>query len=373
MKSKLADLKDNIVYARGIMNGRRAYKGPHFLEFDIINSCNINCVGCYYHSELKNDRYSDEWKKFKLPKDSLYQLIDEASSIDTGNVLLTGNGETLLYPDIVNVVKEIKARDMGCVIVTNGTLIDKEMIDGFIDVKLDHIIFSLWDYDERRYAKLRPGHESKLEKIKYWLTRSGRAAYPKVNVVYLVNAENYKFLEDMIKFALKYNVDKITFKLMRVYDDLTVNYFLNPDQINAVIKELNRLNSKYSKSIATNIKQFVQFLSSMQPEKYLYLNNFLRSFPCYIGWFYAVILDNGDVIPCCGCRKYVMGNVYKDKLSNIWNSPKYKEFRYKALYSKEDSEFDSCNCVHMCSHYQLNMSVNSYLSFLQLFHRKGKV
>jgi radical SAM protein with 4Fe4S-binding SPASM domain len=51
----------------------------------------------------------------------------------------------------------------------------------------------------------------------------------------------------------------------------------------------------------------------------------------YCGWIYstATILANGDVVACCRDPKgeYVIGNVFKEKFSDIWNNEKYQSVR----------------------------------------------
>ena len=41
------------------------------------------------------------------------------------------------------------------------------------------------------------------------------------------------------------------------------------------------------------------------------------------------VLWNGDVIPCCADyrKQYLMGNVFKKNLLDIWDSKKYRRFR----------------------------------------------
>ena len=48
--------------------------------------------------------------------------------------------------------------------------------------------------------------------------------------------------------------------------------------------------------------------------------------PCYIGWLDMRLRVNGDVVPCDTC-KWVMGNIYRHGIREIWNSPAYRDFR----------------------------------------------
>ena len=49
---------------------------------------------------------------------------------------------------------------------------------------------------------------------------------------------------------------------------------------------------------------------------------------CGVGYDNCCIAANGDVYPCAGWQAYVLGNVYKQSLSEIWESSvKIKELR----------------------------------------------
>mgnify|MGYP001335047835 CR=1 FL=1 len=137
-------LKEKIAYARGILNKRKAYNGPHLLQFNITNFCNFNCIGCYFHSPLRNERFSDEWEKQKMPRDVILRLVDEAAQIKTSKILLTGNGEPTLYPALYDTIERIKNHKMGCLVSTNGVIIDEEMLFRFHALRLDALLLSLF-------------------------------------------------------------------------------------------------------------------------------------------------------------------------------------------------------------------------------------
>lgn len=67
-------------------------------------------------------------------------------------------------------------------------------------------------------------------------------------------------------------------------------------------------------------------------------------------WIYysMVILANGDVVPCCrdAKGKFVMGNLLKQGLDEIWNGDKFKKFRER-LFTDQPA-IDICN---ICSSY----------------------
>jgi radical SAM protein with 4Fe4S-binding SPASM domain len=75
----------------------------------------------------------------------------------------------------------------------------------------------------------------------------------------------------------------------------------------------------------------------------------VEAIPCSIGYIYARVQASGDVIPCCKAAGFSMGNVRERTLEEIWGSPRYQEFRQRALsQSKADPYFRRINCHSRC-------------------------
>lgn len=80
--------------------------------------------------------------------------------------------------------------------------------------------------------------------------------------------------------------------------------------------------------------------------------------PCYIGWYYARVLTNGDVLPCCKASAHPLGNVLRETFTAIWNSPAYKEFRLKAKHlTKDAAYFSRINCLKSCDNRGMNLDL----------------
>jgi hypothetical protein len=62
--------------------------------------------------------------------------------------------------------------------------------------------------------------------------------------------------------------------------------------------------------------------------------------PCYVGWFFARILPDGNVNSCLKSHRIPVGNIYKHSFRDIWLSDKQAEFRKKTMvYIKDDPYF----------------------------------
>lgn len=78
----------------------------------------------------------------------------------------------------------------------------------------------------------------------------------------------------------------------------------------------------------------------------IYEGNFLsKKNKCSWPFTSAFITSNGDVVPCCVISDsdvIKMGNIFEQPFKEMWNSKKYKEFRYSISRHKLNDFCKSC-------------------------------
>jgi Radical SAM superfamily/4Fe-4S single cluster domain len=89
---------------------------PHG-TLDLLRKCNISCRGCY--------NQTPEWiKPLQQVKDDLDSMMSQRR---LHTVSLTG-GEATLHPQLPEIVQHVRSRGLMAAIVTNGVLLDSEML-----------------------------------------------------------------------------------------------------------------------------------------------------------------------------------------------------------------------------------------------------
>jgi MoaA/NifB/PqqE/SkfB family radical SAM enzyme len=58
---------------------------------------------------------------------------------------------------------------------------------------------------------------------------------------------------------------------------------------------------------------------------------FVRGDRCYVPWRAAEIIANGDCVVMTRCFHTSFGNIYEQSFDEIWNGPRYKQFRQDLL------------------------------------------
>ena len=106
-----------------IQNGKMPI--PRTLEFFISNKCNHSCIGCHSKSLHKSKVEFLDIKKG-------CEVLDEAKEFGIKGIEISGGGEPLLHPDIVEFVEYANSKGLKSGLLTNGTVFNKDNIESLV-------------------------------------------------------------------------------------------------------------------------------------------------------------------------------------------------------------------------------------------------
>jgi len=241
-------------------------------------------------------------------------------------------------------------------------------------LNVDELVVSLWAGDSKTYVKTHPNQTREtFERIKENLEfiaqyKEKLRKGPKVIMANVISNINYNKIEEMFKFATHVSLDELYFTLIDPIKERTESLLLNNNERNIslkklknsikVIKAYNR-KSKIHKIGIDDINRFISKVKSEKADDGKYDLSVIKK-PCYIGYIFARILANGNVVPCCRAVMYPMGNINKKSFKDIWFSEEYDKFREKALYeSKLSPYFKRIGCFMTCDNIVHNREVES--------------
>jgi len=239
------------------------------------------------------------------------QIIDEGVKNGLCSVALNGINEPLLQGDIVKYINY--ARKSGILDVTlhtNGLLLTKKLSLGLINSGLTIIMFSIDAATEGTYKKIRRNNGfnrlvknvSSFIKLKKKLKRT----LPLTRVSFVENKLNHLELKNFVSFWEK----KVDF--------FAIQSFYNPF-----------VGQKHHKAIEDEFR-FKDTPFGICTEPYRRL----------------MITCDGNVLPCCSYYglNLVVGNINKDSVYNIWNSPAMSELRKKLNKTGQDQPLACRKC-----------------------------
>jgi len=164
----------------------------------------------------------------------------------------------------------------------------------------------------------------------------------------------------VFKFALEMKTEGIYFTLVDTLEG-TEPLLLDKEQRRVVLRQVEAI-KKYWEGLPQEhrikLDYFEGFISRLNEEASS-LGNYdwgrVNKIPCYVGWFFARVLADGGIAPCCRGVNKLMGNINSRDFKDIWLSPEYAEFRSKARYlPKTDPYFMEIGCLKMCDNLMHN-------------------
>ncbi|MCD6080943.1 MAG: radical SAM protein [Candidatus Omnitrophica bacterium] len=360
-RKELPSIDDKVIL--GIIDGRKAYQGPEHVVVDLTNRCQLKCISCWLYSPyLRQSKPSPEWLKQTIPLEIMKKCIQELSDLGLKIIRFTGGGEPLLYPKILELIELAKSKGIKTCVTTNFYGLSDDFVKELLKLNLDELAVSLWAGDPDTYTKLHPGTKPEdflkiKEQLYYYNTHKNNTKVTIANVICNLNHNN---VFKMAELAKEVKADAVYYTLVDVFKEETDFLVLRENDYIELEKEF-QITEKYLKDNCIEIENLNGFKERIASYSQTaeYDRRRIDSIPCYVGWFFARILANGEVVPCCRGANYPMGNINKLSFSEIWFSKKYNGFRSRAKYLKKDQPyFWKMNCYKECDNFMHNQDIH---------------
>lgn len=139
---------------------------PIYIRLKPTNICNQHCSYCTYGSGDTTQKTQNRdnivhsnmipWEKFK-------EIVRDMGKMGVKAVTLSGGGEPLTYPNILDAVKLIKSYNIDLSLISNGMLLKDELAEEFCSAKWVRISF---DHPEAEgYMKIRNVSEKAFQQV----------------------------------------------------------------------------------------------------------------------------------------------------------------------------------------------------------------
>jgi len=304
---------------------RKPLVGPLKVNIDITDKCDMHCIMCWYHSSyLKKE--NSERDNFFMPVERIKSLAKELKTIKTKIIMLCGEGEPLLHPRLEEIMEIMRANSLEVEIMTNAYYLDKKRVDYFSKVGLKKIIVSMHAPDFETFSKIRPlktkeDFEIIMDNLLYLKSIRSPKNNPQFFMINVISHLNYPAVSGMVKLAEDLKVDKMIFKPVVLNSELPGELKLQPDIIIPVINKLREHSLHIS--IPNNIRDFIATLYSLTKKS----EDCFHPKRCYIPFIQSVINVDGKILGCVYAKSPPLGDILKDKFTDIWFGKRYNEFR----------------------------------------------
>ncbi|MEA3514825.1 MAG: radical SAM protein [Nanoarchaeota archaeon] len=197
-------------------------RDTNIIEIKPVTSCNIDCIYCSVAQEKRS-------VDFVVEKDYLveeFKKLARHKNLDTIEAHIGGQGEPLLYGDIIELIRGIsKVPGVKTISIdTNGTLLSEKLIDDLADAGLTRINLSINAMDPELAKKI-SSFPLNIERIKL-LAKYIASKIDLVIAPVLVQGINDKEIPKIIQFAKEIKQDHEVW--MGIQNFLSYRFGRNP-------------------------------------------------------------------------------------------------------------------------------------------------
>ena len=298
----------------------RGWAKPSRIIFCVTLRCNIKCKVCSIWSMPKPEELTtEEFKKvIKQCKDWLGHY----------RVQLAG-GETFIRKDINEIVRY--ASDLGVLtgVVTNGTLITRELAKEMADSGLGYVHISLDGTKPETHDEIRgiPGIYEKTMAAVDYLSEAAKGSGMTVSLATIVNRRNMHELKDLVHLAEEKDLNGVLFNPLGPTIDSDPEWYKKSDlwfddldEINKVLDELMEM-----KRGGARILNPPEHFDDMR--RYFANPSMRMVDQCWVGVTNFSITCDGEMHTCF--KMPSLGNVRDISPKDAWNSMKAREIRGK--------------------------------------------
>ena len=350
---------------------------PTFVQLRVTNLCNLRCRMCgqwgdtgIFRSDGAATASDGERERARIKEliglkrqlalSDYVRLLDEVAP--TRPIISLFGGEPLLYPDILPLVRAVKARGLTCTIITNGSRL-AECAEELVRAGIDSVAVSI-DGPPELHDRIR-GQAGAFTRaaegvaaVADWRKRLGRAL-PMQIAILPVTELNLDQVEpavealralpvDTINVGLRWFVPKdVGAEYERVMEetfgvsgaswkgfefDSGAAFAGKGKQLAEHVKLLRALGKRRFADSARG-KPWVSFVPDVPAERVPeYFSEFSETFGhslCPVAWYFAQVEPDGEVCFCGDFPDYFIGNVKKAPFEEIWRGERARRFRAK--------------------------------------------
>lgn len=276
---------------------------PYKVFLEIISNCNLRCKHCYI------DNFSYELINLEKCK----KIIDQLYEMGVVELILTG-GEVSLHPNLVDIISYASDKFL-ITILTNGTLLNKELIKKICSYKVYEVQISLYGYKEYHdnFVMQKGAYEKSLESLKYFRKYKGIG---KASIV--LNNLNFESIDILINTLNNLNIPYIMTPIIHS----TINRNSKPNMYRVNSEQLKKFFTTYNIKIGGNI--------------------------CTAGISRFRITPKLDLVPCELLEHIKLGNLNNRDFKDLINSEERKKWIKFFNNLSGDKDCNKCNIKYNC-------------------------
>ncbi len=302
---------------------------PYTVMLELSARCNLKCTIC-----PREHGYGEEMDMGLMEEEQARKVIDELVPY-VDSIGLTGMGETLMYRKIDQMVDYIKSKNRGIVISISTNAVLPKAVEKISQMagKIDTIQISIDGIGEV-YNAIRVQSDFELFKKNVREIAGlckGTGTTVMLNMV--VTKENYFHMTEVVQFAEEMGIGFVNYAIFNLAcisgTDISYYEFFQTEVFKSEVERLKAYNQT-TETTWTGLGSEKGFQT------------------CRLPWGHFYVCWNGEMAPCCAKpfpKELSFGNVFKQGLMPVLNSPSFRQFRQKWLDNETPDFCKKCHFI----------------------------
>lgn len=313
---------------------------PITAVWEITMGCNMRCKHC---GSSCADPLEGE-----LTTDEAIKLCDDLGELGFQWITISG-GEPTTRKDWHLIAKRLSENNITPTMITNGWLLDEQLIEKGIAANINTIAISIDGLEETHDLIRKKGS---FQRIMHALDLLKQQKQISVSAITTINNKNIIELEALKEILIQKGVRAWQVQIglpmgnMAEFNEM----IMNPEQVDEIIDFAYEANQ--DGRIEIQPADCIGYYNKKEIElrEKAFNIDYYRWQGCPAGKYSMGILNNGNITGCTSIRdpKYIAGNIRKTPLKKIWENP--DSFSWNRNFSKEQlTGFCSrCQYGHIC-------------------------
>lgn len=294
------------------------------IDIEPIATCNLKCDFCQVPGW-------DRARKTKPMDIPLFKKI-VVQFPRLKQIKLQGMGEPFLNRKLPEMIRITSDMGIASTVITNGTLLNQELISKVLDADLTNISFSFDGATKGTYEKMRPGanFEQVTGNIKALCDeRNKRNSKLYIRIQCLVSDETVlNEIPALVTLASDLGIDCLEIKQRLKLWEKTGEDTYQFDTVQ--LKTYSKLDSILAEAERIAKERNMKFCVATDAV-------YTSSNPCRWPWISLYVSTEGKVVPCCALgvpETWTMGDLTKETMKEIWNNKAYRQLRKQISQNK---------------------------------------
>lgn len=334
---------------------------PSWLEFVPNNVCNLRCIMC---------GQADGVPVVSMPKPQSTELMDLV-----GPTITVWTPTALSEPlanDIRFIVEQAKKHEIWLNVYTNAMLLTPERFELMAD-RLYRLYISFDSHIKPVFEglRVRAEFETVVKHIQQVMPLAYKRGIP-LSFVAVLMADNLPHVADYIDFLADLGAAEhgCIVRLQPMLYNATgcagrniADKFSNEEISRYLDQACERARARKLTLISSFDEPFARIVPGTPPPQRLLMpdlhgqmiERIQREFPgfCSMASHYLKVHPDGNVHPCCRAPdELLMGNVKQESIEQIWNGPKYQEFRRRMFAGDYPESCRNCDVLVANPHFK---------------------